>query len=101
MEQPKKSNLSRILHSPRFWSHLVQACGGATGILAIIHIINPHLIISIPIVMLVVSTINIWTENYKDTPTQVDDLVHLATDALLGDSPEEVTSEGGDSSETQ
>jgi hypothetical protein len=62
----------------------VQACGGATGILAILHIINPHLIISIPIVMLVVSAINIWTENYKDTPTQVDDLVHLATDALLG-----------------
>lgn len=84
MATTQKSNLNRLLHSPRFWSHLVQACGGATGILAILHIINPHLIISIPIVMLVVSAINIWTENYKDTPTQVDDLVHLATDALLG-----------------
>ncbi len=94
MEQPKKSNFIRLLHSPRFWSHLVQACGGATGILAILHLINPHLIISIPIVMLVVSTINIWTENYKDTPTQVDDLVHLATDALLG-TPEEAVADGG------
>lgn len=84
MSKQKKSKISKLLHNPRFWSHLVQACGGLTGILALLHIINPQLIISIPAAMLIISVVNIWTENHSETATQVDDFIHLATDALLG-----------------
>jgi len=78
-----KEKLINLFSQTSTWRHLMMASGGLLTYIA--EKINPQLLtISIPIFLFFVGLIGILTEDYKDTPNKVDDIIHAAAEGITG-----------------